>query len=425
MQRAGRNDMTHRKLGAGVPWIATLFVLATMLPARATSAASDAISQGDAEFYALQWNMRAIHADAVFSSGAEAAADAADGDRQILVAVVDTGIDYEHPDLGIARHADGSAGNGGLVDLELSTRVDFPTTCDGEPGTPYAPGLDFQGSLLDETVENPRGKHKAMDFHSHGTAIAGLIASNAFHLAGVTQRTTLFSVKAHGVSRTNCLSAYLDAITYAADNEADVIHLSIPLEFNMDEFPTAKRRVNDVLDYAHQKGAVLVAAAGNVPTGGIDLDADPAQFRFCEGKHVICVSATGTPFANLVQAPEWDRIAAYSNFGTDIDVAGPGGTAAVPVTLTCSTNTRFNGAPQAACRAGEKKWTSTGTSFGAGATSGLAALLFRVSGSDEPTRIRKIIERTADDVDVAGEDVKSGWGRINVEEAVDYALAHP
>jgi subtilisin family serine protease len=383
-----------------------------MVPASATWA-SETNSPTDAEFYGRQWNMQAIHADAVFRSGAEAAADAADGDRKILVAVVDTGIDYEHPDLA------------GLVDLTLSKRVDFPTSCEGEPGTPYAPAPDFQGIVLDETADNPRGKHEFMDFHSHGTAIAGLVASNAIHLAGLTQRTTLFAVKAHGVSRTNCLSVYLNAITYAANNGADVIHLSIPLEFDMDEFPGARQRVNDVLTYAHERGAVLVAAAGNVPTGGIDLDADPAQFRFCEGKHVICVSATGTTSAALVRAPEWDRIAAYSNFGSDIDVAGPGGTAAVPVTLTCSTNTRFGGAPQALCRAGSKIWTSTGTSFGAGATSGLAALLFRVSGSEEPTRIWKIIDRTADDVDVAGDDVKSGSGRINVERAVDYALAHP
>ena len=403
--------MTHRRFGAATRRLAALFVLTTMLPVSVASA--DANSPTDAASYGLQWNMRAIHADAVFRSGAEAKADAADGDRQVRVAVVDTGIDYEHPDLA------------GLVDLTLSKRVEFPSSCEGEPGTPYAPIPDIDGNLLDETAKNPRGKHAFMDFHSHGTAIAGLVASNAVHLAGVTQRTVLFSVKAHGMSRTNCLSAYLDAITYAADQKADVIHLSIPLEFNMDQFPTAKRRVNDALDYAHQKGAVLIAAAGNLPTGGVDLDEDPAQFRFCEGMHVICVSATGTPFRDRVRAPEWDQIAAYSNFGTDIDVAGPGGTpGVVPVTLTCSTNTRFGGAPQAACRAGGKTWTSTGTSFGAGATSGLAALLFRVSRSQEPSRIGQIIERTADDVDVPGEDLKSGAGRINVEEAVDYALAH-
>ena len=403
-------SMTSRVVAG---WLAAVLALAALLPSGMALAVTG--SPLDAEFYGLQWNMRAIHADAVFSSGAEAAADAVDGDRRILVAIVDTGIDYEHPDLA------------GLVDLELSKRVDFPETCEGEPGVPYVPIPDFERNVFDETAERPRGKEPFMDFHSHGTAIAGLVVSNALHLAGVTQRTTLISVKAHGMSRTNCLSAYLDAITYAAQQKADVIHLSIPLEFNMNQFPDAKRRVDEVLSYAHEQGAVLVAAAGNVPTGGIDLDADPAQFRFCEGKHVICVSATGTPFADLKQAPEWDRIAAYSNFGTDIDVAGPGGTAAVPVTLTCSTNTRFAGAPQAPCRppVSGKTWTSTGTSFGAGATSGLAALLFRVSGSDEPTRIGKIIERTADDVDVPGDDLKSGAGRINVEKAVDYALAHP
>lgn len=413
--------MTQRKARASARGIAAVLVLATMLPASAAFAAS-AGSPREAEFYKLQWNMKAIRAHAVFATEAEASADAADGDRRVLVAVVDTGIDYEHPDLGIATNADGSPGNGGRVDLQLSTSLlTRVTACPaGEPGTPYAPTAG-----LDESVVSPLGKHPVMDFHSHGTAIAGLVASNAHYLAGVTQRTTLFGVKVHGMSRQNCLGVYLDGITYAANKGADVIHLSIPLEFNTNTFPTAKGRVNAVLDDAHEKGAVLVAAAGNAPTGGVDLDADPAVFRFCEGNHVICVSATGPTSADLVEEPYWDQIAAYSNFGSDIDVAGPGGTAAVPVTLTCSTMTRFGGAPQAPCRAGGFTWTSTGTSFGAGATSGLAALLVRVTGTDDPDLIGHIIEQTADDVDVVGEDVRSGWGRINVKQAVDHARALP
>jgi subtilisin family serine protease len=429
--------MTHIRSEATARRVAALFVVATLLQATVGGAIamSDEASPKDAEFYKLQWNMKAIRAHAAFSLGAEATADAGDGDRQVLVAVVDTGIDYEHPDLGIAKNADGSPGNGGRVDLELSTsKLTRVAACPaGEPGTPYAPTRDFEGNLLDESVANPRGKHRVMDFHSHGTAIAGLVASNAQYLAGLTQRTTLFGVKVHGMSRINCLGVYLEGITYAADMGADVIHLSIPLEFNTDLWPGQKERVNAVLDYAHAKGAVLVAAAGNVPTGGIDLDADPAQFRFCEGNHVICVSATGPTSADQVEEPYWDQIAAYSNFGSDIDVAGPGGTTTVPVTLTCSTNTRFGGAPQANCRPPIRgfTWTSTGTSFGAGATSGLAALLFRVARTNNPDVIGQIIEQTADNLVVAGEDVitgeddLSGFGRINVKDAVDVARALP
>jgi subtilisin family serine protease len=422
--------MTHRRLGATAWPLAAVFLLATLLPAGNVLAGSSGDSPKDAQFYRLQWNMKAMRAHAAFSIGAEGAAEAADGNRRILVAIVDTGIDYEHPDLGIAVNEDGSAGNGGRVDLKLSKSLllplgERPTVCESEPGTkepgtPYAP---IAG--VDEGLANPLGLQPEMDFHSHGTAIAGLVASNAQYLAGLTQQTTLFAVKAHGMSRINCLSVYLEAIRYAAEKGADVIHLSIPLDINMNDFPTARDRVNAMLDYAHEQGAVLVAAAGNVPTGGVNLDEDPAIFRFCEGNHVICLSATGPISADQVEDPFWDRIAAYSNYGSDIDVAGPGGTTAVPVTLTCSTHAKFGGAAQAPCRNGSYKWESTGTSFGAGATSGLAALLFRVTGSDDPGLIGQIIQQTADDLGDAGEDDFYGSGRINVKEAVDYALALP
>ena len=76
---------------------------------------------------------------------------------------------------------------------------------------------------------------------------------------------------------------------------ADVIHLSIPLEFNTDLWPTAKARVNDgTRRRALPRAPCWWLRREMFPTGGIDLDADPAQFRFCEGNHVICVGATGT-----------------------------------------------------------------------------------------------------------------------------------
>ena len=168
-------------------------------------------------------------------------------DDEVLVAIVDTGIDYLHPDLGIRRNADGSAGDGGLVDLQKSTslitEVPAGSTCAGEPGLPYR--ANRTRDPFNEIVEaTARGRALVTDFHSHGTGVSGLIASQAHWLAGVTQRTTLFGVKVHGVGRTNCLSVYLAGIVYAADAGADVIHLSIPLEFDeLDpRFPGSRRR---------------------------------------------------------------------------------------------------------------------------------------------------------------------------------------
>ena len=409
------------------PRIAVLVAIGVGLGGLAAPGRGEAVaiaaagSPADAEFYSSQqWNLKAIRAKAGWPTEPVPATPA----DEVLVAIVDTGIDYLHPDLGIRRNADGSPGDGGLVDLDKSTslitEVPAGTTCVGEPGLPYRANRtrDPFNEIAEATA---RGRELVTDFHSHGTGVSGLIASQAHWLAGVTQRTTLFGVKVHGMGRTNCLSVYLAGIRYAADEGADVIHLSIPLEFDeLDpRFPGAVSAINDALGYAHARGAVLVAAAGNAPAGSPPSNLDEGTtFRFCEGNHVFCVSATGTDLVDLVEEPYWDEIASYSNFGSSIDVAGPGGTAAVPVWLTCSRVTLFSGAPQAPCRAGDPTWTSTGTSFGAAATSGLAALLKGIDPDATPTRIEALIEDSAVDLGVQGFDVRFGEGRIDVKRAV-------
>jgi hypothetical protein len=263
------------------------------------------------------------------------------------------------------------------------------------------------------------------DFHGHGTAVSGLISSNAVVLAGVSQRTRLFGVKVHDRLRRNCITVYLDAVKYAADAGADVIHLSFPLEFTRTQFPAifddVVARVDGVMDYAHRKGAVLVAAAGNA---SLDLDASPDTFRFCKAAHVVCVSATGPADPSIVSPPAWDEPADYTNYGSvSIDVAGPGGTGTfpnqvVPVWLTCSRVTLVTTGAPAACRnEGRLVWASTGTSFGAAATSGLAALLVDEIGKNRPDDVVEALFASADDPDdmgVTGHARYYGHGRITV-----------
>jgi lantibiotic leader peptide-processing serine protease len=344
-----------------------------------------------ATFYPRQWNLRAIGADVAWDAGRL-------GKSEVSAAILDTGIDYLHPDL--------------LSRVDLSRSV----------------------SLLSDPVSDPSdedalvqarfpGRHLITDLHSHGTAVSALIASNAHLLAGVTQQTTLFGVKVHDRTRRNRISAYLKGIIYAADHEADVIHLSIPLEFNKHENPGLVAAVNRAINYAHREGAVMVAAAGNAAQS---LDHDADRFRFCNAVHVICVSATGPTSAAGVNGP-WenpDAVAPYTNFGRSaIDVAGPGGTAAsVPATrvwLVCSQATLVTGVPSSVCIGGRSLiWSSTGTSFGAAATSGLAALLVSTMGKDRPEQIEAAIEKSADDLGDPGTDPYYGRGRINVARAV-------
>ena len=360
--------------------------------------------------YERQWNLVAIHAPEAWTDGKL-------GSPAVSVAVLDTGIDTEHPDL-IGR-----------VDLDrsisfLSRSTDCPA---GEPGIP--------SSTAEDLTASERGVPAVTDFHGHGTGVSGLVSSNAVVLAGVSQRTRLFGVKVHDRLRRNCITVYLDAVKYAADAGADVIHLSFPLEFTRAQFPAVfddvVRRVDERMEYAHRKGAILVAAAGNASQ---DLDASPNTFRFCKATHVVCVSATGPADPAVVSPPAWDEPADYTNYGTrSIDVAGPGGTGNFNLEadhprlawLACPKLTLVaDSMAPAQCRKDGQRhliWASTGTSFGAAATSGLVALLVDEIGKNRPDAVVEALFASADDPDemgVVGDARYYGHGRINVAKAV-------
>src|SRR2546425_7175480 len=195
-----------------------------------------------------------------------------------------------------------------------------------------------------------------MDFHSHATAVASLIVSNADSLAGVTQRTTLVSVKVLDRRRRGTISVFLEGIYYAANHGADVIHFSFAFEgFDKRDSTGQVAAFNKATAYAHRKGAVIVIASGNF---SVDIDHNRDDWRVCNATHAICVSATGPRVAGGPNGP-WtavDSPAAYTNYGRSaIDVAGPGGTVGPPnsglaVTLNCSLSGRVTKIGRASCR---------------------------------------------------------------------------
>lgn len=334
-----------------------------------------------AKYYLRQWNLCAIHGYAAWDADLL-------GDANVKVFLLDTGIDYENPDLE------------GLVDPNLSI------------------------SLVPKTsIEYGRlgGKHPYMDFHSHGTGVASLISSNAKNLAGVTQKTTLVSVKVLDRTRRGTIDVFLRGIYYAADSSADVIHFSFAFEgFNKADSTGQVAAFNKAAAYAHRKGAVMVVAAGNL---SVDLDHNRNNWRVCNTPTVICVGATAPTAAAGINGG-WTNIdapATYTNFGrSTISVAGPGGNNAPNrrVWLTCSQQSLVKGGNPLPCAKGSPVWESYGTSFGAGATSGLAALLVSEMGHGRPNQIRSVIENSADDLGQRGTDPYYGRGRINVARAI-------
>ncbi len=211
--------------------------------------------------------------------GAPAAWDTSKGEG-IVVAVLDTGIDYNHPDISanIWTNAKEVAGNG--VDDDGNGFVD-----------------DVRGWNFVGTNNNP------IDDHGHGTHVAGTIAAvgnNGLGVIGVAWRAKVMLIKAFDSSGAGLDSVLARAIVYAANQGADVIN-------NSWGGPGESKTIAEAVAYAHNLGAVIVAAAGN--------NGDDAVFY-----HPGDLSAVIT----VAASDRDDMLAGFSNWGSKIDVAAPG-----------------------------------------------------------------------------------------------------
>lgn len=357
-------------------------ITAPTLAALGTATPLSTANPADAILFAAQWNMRAIHADAAWKAGFL-------GSKTVRVAILDTGIDYELPDLA------------GLVDLSRSASFE---PLDDIYAAAYFPDRNL-----------------TTDLHFHGTNVATQVSSNAWAFAGVTSKTTLMSVKVcsfypglrggcHGVT---------EGILYAIDNGADVINMSLGGWFQKSAYPGTVAAYNKIMNYAKQQGVTVVVAAGN---DADDLDTQkniaikdaagniidrthvPSFFAtYCDATQVICVSAVR----------EGDVPASYTNYGRSaIDVAAPGGDRGEWVYSLCSQTSLLY-----ACDDGLYTIGVAGTSQATPHVSGLAALMVQRYGRN-PSQIKNAIRQSADDLGQPGNDPYFGAGRINVARAV-------
>ncbi|MGH7678770.1 MAG: S8 family serine peptidase [Gemmatimonadaceae bacterium] len=349
---------------------------------RATLDATDVVMSPDnpalAAIFPFQWNMRAIGANVAWAAGHL-------GSPAVKVAILDTGIDYLHPDLA------------GHVDLANSTS--------------FVPSDDALVAALFP------GRHPVTDLHFHGTHVAATASSNGFLAAGVTSRTTLMGVKVIGVSGAGSTSALLNGMVYAVNRGANVLNLSLAvrdlLSRSEKEIKDFEKVTNRFFQFAHSRGVTVVVAAGNEAQ---NLEAKHTFKGYCDSKHVTCVSATG-PTSGGVPGP-WANIdapATYTNFGVgDVHVAAPGGNANTAVFAACSTSSLV--IPQ--CRTSLIPLGLQGTSQATPHVSGLAALLIAQHGTLQPGQLRAMIENSADDLGPKGKDAFYGSGRINVRRAL-------
>ena len=296
-----------------------------------------------------QWGPRKIFAPQAW--------DLSKGDSSVVIAVIDWGVDLQHPDLqGKIWTNAGETPNNGIDD-------------DGNGYIDDVYGWDFAN-----------GDNDPQDDYGHGSHVGGIAAAatdNGVGIAGVAFNSSIMAVKVgDGSTGTAQYSRIAMGIYYAADNGAKVISLSLG-GYAYSGFLEA------VVNYAWDAGYVLVGAAGN------NNRSDP--FYPAAYDNVIGVSATD----------QNDAKASWSNYGSYISVAAPG------VSIY---STYWNGSSTYAYM--------SGTSMSAPHVAGLAGLLFAQDGNRSNATVRSLIESTADDLGDAGWDQYYGYGRINAYRAL-------
>jgi len=203
------------------------------------------------------------------------------------VAVLDTGIDRQHPDLNVV---------GGTNCLKTT-----------DNGPPWA-----RSFYCDDNEDGD-------DDHYHGTHVAGTIAAldNGIGVVGVAPGARLWAVKVLDSGATGWFSGIVAGIDWVAKRGGiEVINMSLGGS-------GTNEAMNDAIEYAVKKGVVVVVAAGN-------SDADAAKYTPANAPDAITVSALadfdGRP-GGLAPYTCWnddDTLAGFSNWGAIIDIAAPG-----------------------------------------------------------------------------------------------------
>ncbi len=316
-----------------------------------------------------QWGLKKI--------GAFDAWNITKGADTVLIGLIDTGIDYLHPDLknkiyinkgeiGLDKNGNDKRTNGidddgnGFVDdfmgWDFTDRRGFP--------------FDSSGGDYLTWDNNP------MDENGHGTEICGIMAAetnNHTGIAGVAPNIKVLNLRAfdpNGYGEEDDVAA---AILYAVKMGVKVINMS----FGDTQFSYV---LKDVIKYAYDRNVVLVGSSGNE---GSDEPHYPSGYS-----EVICVG----------NSTDQDYVASSSNYGSTLDLVAPG--------TSILTTARHNSYAEV-----------SGTSASSPFVSASSALLLSL-GNFTNEEVKQILKSTSDDIDITGWDLRSGSGRLNLFKAL-------
>jgi subtilisin family serine protease len=321
--------------------------------------------------------------------------DISTGSSDVVVATLDTGIDFTHPDL--AQNvwtnpgetcSDGidHDGNGFINDCrgwDFTTCAKFsPTT--GACTTPKSPGNNV-------TDNNGHGTHVA--------GIAGAVGNNSIGTAGVVWNVRIMALKVLNADGEGSIGDEVAAIDYAVMMKSRGVNIrAMNASFSGPDFSQAEL---DAINLANSAGILLSAAAGNDGTNNDQKPNYPANFSLA---NVISVAATD----------QNDNMASFSNFGlTTVHVAAPGVhiLSTIPFNLPPCTNVPFS----------SNYDYCSGTSMATPFVTGMTALLSSYYTNFNASQIRGTLLRYVDVLPSLNGKIMTG-GRINAYKALSSLL---
>ena len=299
---------------------------------------------------------------------APAAWDVTTGSTAVTVAVIDTGVDFSHPDLG------GSQTASPLMWINPGENcTGCRTNGVDDDGNGYKD--DYRGWDFVNSDNNP------FDDDNHGTHVSGTIGAlgnNGTGVAGVNWTTKIMALKFLDANGSGTNADAIEAILYAADKGADVLN-------NSWGGVGYSQAVRDAIAVADQAGGLFVAAAGNSGTNNDSIGFFPASY---DVPNVVSVAATDSN----------DKLATFSNYGaTSVDLGAPG--VSIYSTIPGGTYAFFSG-------------TSMGTPHVAGA----AALLGAAFPGASDLGLKALLLGTTDLLAALAGKVATG-GRLNLGTA--------
>ncbi len=304
-----------------------------------------------------QWALPQINAPQAWSIVTDTTA--------MVIAIIDSGLKLDHPDLANVAWVNSGEVPGNFID---------------DDGNGYV--NDMRGwhfyQRWNGTTYVPAQDANVDDDYGHGTHVAGIIGAtgnNGLGISGVAWRARVMPVKVLNQYGNGWYSDIAAGIVYAVDNGARIINLSLGGE-------TDSPVLREPIEYAQAHDVLVIAATGNTS----DRVLYPAAYP-----SVLAVAATD----------QADQRAAFSNFGPEVDVAAPG----VDIYSTWPWVTGY--------------FTKSGTSMAAPHVTGVAALVWTRRPQLSAQLVASVIKLTATDIDAEGWDQYTGFGRVDGYRAVE------